>query len=138
MWRSCVVQLHESLIRNYFTYRCHGNVGSKNFDKTIKSSLSTKQSHHSGSKNILKKNDSIISDATKVAYDMYHTSIAEYKVQSDGLDNLDVDDAIEKHASHTSISLIKHSISTQFQESVSFHFHQYRCNQCLMYFVIKI
>ena len=41
---------------------------------------------------------------------MYYASIAEYKHQSDGLDNLDFDNAIDKHASHTSISLIKQSI----------------------------
>ena len=39
---------------------------------------------------------------------MYYASIAEYKHQSDGLDHLDFDDATDKHASHTSISLIKH------------------------------
>ena len=43
---------------------------------------------------------------------MYYESIAEYKFQFDGLDNLDFDEAIVKHASHTSISLIKQSIST--------------------------
>ena len=105
MWRNHVVKLHKNSIRNYFTHRCNDNVGSKNFYKTIKPFLSTKQSHYSGSKIILKEYDSIISDVSKVAdiCNVYYESIAEYKFQSDGLDNLDFDEAIAKHASHTSI-----------------------------------
>ena len=112
MWRNRVVKLHKNSIRNYFTHRCHGNVGSKKFYKTIKPFLSTKQSCYSGSKIVLKENDSIISDASKVAdiSNMYYASIAEYQFQSDGLDNLNFAEAITKHASHTSISLIKQSI----------------------------
>ena len=53
-----MVLLHKNLIRKYFTHPCHGNVGNKNFCKTIKPFLSTKQSYHSGSKIILKENDS--------------------------------------------------------------------------------
>ena len=48
--RNRVVKLHKNSIRNYFTHRCHGNVGSKNFHKTIKPFLSTKQPCYSGSK----------------------------------------------------------------------------------------
>ena len=123
MWRNHVVKLHKNSNKNYLTHRCNDNVGSKNFYKTIKPFLSTKQSHYSGSKIVLKENDSIISDLSKVAdiFNMYYESIAEYKFQSDGLDKLDFDEAIMKHASHTSISLIK-------------HFHRYRCNQCLNIF----
>ena len=119
--RNRVVKFHKNAIRNYFTHRWHGNVGSKNFYKTIKPSLSTKQSYCSGSKIILKENDSIISDASKVAdiFNMYYASIAEYKHQSDGLDNLDFDNAIDKHASHTSISLIKQCISGNYGFSFS-------------------
>ena len=40
MWRNRVVKLHKNSIRNYFTHRCHGNVGSKNFYKTIEPFLS--------------------------------------------------------------------------------------------------
>ena len=121
MWRNRVVKLHKNSISNYSTHRCHGNVGSKNFYKTIKPFLSTKQSHYSGSKIILKEDDSIISGASKVAdiFDMYYASIAEYKHQSDGLNNLDFDNAIDKHASHTSISLIKQSISGNYESSFS-------------------
>ena len=121
MWRNRVVKLHKNSISNYFTHRCHGNVGSKNFYKTIKPFLSTKQSHYSGSKMILKEDDSIISGASKVAdiFNMYYASIAEYKHQSDGLNNLDFDNAIDKHASHTSISLIKQSISGNYESSFS-------------------
>ena len=54
MWRNRVVKLHKNSIRNYFTHRCHGNVGSKNFYKTIKPFLSTKQSCYCGSKIVLK------------------------------------------------------------------------------------
>ena len=87
---------------------------------TIKPFLSTKQSY-SGSKIILKENDSIISDSYKVAdiFNMYYKSIAEYKFQDDGLHNLDFDNAIAKHASHTSISLIKQSISVNYEFSFS-------------------
>ena len=87
----------------------------------IKPFLSTKQSHYSGSKIIWKEDDSIISGASKVAdiFNMYYASIAEYKHQSDGLDNLDFDNAIDKHASHTSISLIKQSISGNYEFSFS-------------------
>ena len=42
-----------------------------------------------------------------------------YKHQNDGLDNLDFDNAIDKHASHTSISLIKQSISRNYEFSFS-------------------
>ena len=121
MWRNHVVKLHKNSIRNYFTHRCNDNVGSKNFYKTIKPFLSTKQSHYSGSKIVLKENDSIISDVSKVAdiFNMFYESIAEYKFQSDGLDNLDFDEAIMKHASHTSISLIKQSISRNYEFSFS-------------------
>ena len=121
MWRNRVVKLHKNSISNYFTHRCHGNVGSKNFYKTIKPFLSTKQSHYSGSKIILKEDDSIISGASKVAdiFNMYYASIAEYKHQSDGLNNLYFDNAIDKHASHTSISLIKQSISGNYESSFS-------------------
>ena len=45
---------------------------------------------------------------------MYYACVAEYKVQRHGLDNLNFDDAITKQASHTSISLIKHSISGNY------------------------
>ena len=121
MWRNRVVKLHKNSISNYFTHRCHGNVGSKNFYKTIKPFLSTKQSHYSGSKIILKEDDSIISGASKVAdiFNMYYASIAEYKHQSDGLNNLDFDNAIDKHASHASISLMKQSISGNYESSFS-------------------
>ena len=121
MWRNHVVKLHKNSIRNYFTNRWNDNVGSKNFYKTIKPFLSTKQSHYSGSKIVLKENDSIISDVSKVAdiFNMYYDSIAEYKFQSDGLDNLDFDEAIMKHSSHTSISLIKQSISRNYEFSFS-------------------
>ena len=40
-------------------------------------------------------------------------------VESDGLDNLDFDNAIDQHASHTSISLIKQSISGTYEFSFS-------------------
>ena len=112
-----MVKLNKNSIRNYLTHCCHGNVGSKNFYKTIKPFLSTKPSCYSGSKIVLKGNDSIISDASKVAdiFNMYYASIAECKFQSDGLDNLNFDDAITKQASHTSISLIKHAISRNYK-----------------------
>ena len=57
-------------------------------------------------------------------------SIAEYKFQSDGLDNLNFDYAITKHASQTSISLIKQSLLGNYE----FSFHRHRCNQCLNIF----
>ena len=78
-WRNRVVKLHKNSIRNYFTHRCNSNVGSKIFYKTITPFLSTKQSY-SGSKIVLKENDSIISDTYKVAdiFNMYYKSIAEY------------------------------------------------------------
>ena len=81
----------------------------------------TKQSHYSGSKIIIQENDSIISDASKVAdiFNMYYVSIAEYKHQNDGLDHLDFDNAIDKHASYTSISLIKQTISENYEFSFS-------------------
>ena len=88
----------------------------------IKLFVSTKQSHYSGSKIVLKENDSIISDVSKVAdiFDMYYESIAEYEFQSDGPDNLDFDELIAKHASHTSISLIiKQCISRNYEFSFS-------------------
>ena len=96
MWRNHVVKLHKNSIRNYFTHRCNDNFGSNFFYKTIKPFLSTKQSHYSGSKIVLWGNDSIISDVSKVAdiFNMYYESTAEYKFQSDGLDNLDFDEAI--------------------------------------------
>ena len=121
LWRNRVVKLHKNSIRNYFTHRHHGNVGSKNFYKTIKPFLSTKQSCHCGSKIALKENDSVISDASKVVdtFNIYYASIAEYKFQSDGLDNLNFDDAITTHASYTSISLIKQSISGNYEFSFS-------------------
>ena len=121
MWRNRVVKLHKNSIRNYFTHRCNDNVGRKNLYKTIKLFLSTKQSHYSGLEIVLKENDSIISDVFKVAdiLNMYYESIAEYKFQSDGLDNLDFNDAIAKHASHTSISLIKQFISRNYEFSFS-------------------
>ena len=50
---------------------------------------------------------------------MYYASIAEYQFKSYGLDNLNFADAITKHASHTSISLIKHSISGNYEFSFS-------------------
>ena len=105
-----MVNLHKNSNISYFTRRCNDNVGSKNFYKTIKPFLSTKQSHNSGSKIVLKENDSIISDVSKVADELiiYYESIAEYKLQSNGLDNFD--DATAKHASHTSILLVKQSI----------------------------
>ena len=110
-----MVKLHKNSIRNYFTHRCNGNVGSKNFYKTIKPFLSTKQSYR-GSKIVLNENYSIVSDAYKVPdiFNMYYKSIAEYKFLDDGLHNLDFDNAIAKHASHTSISLIKQSISVNY------------------------
>ena len=121
IWRNHVVKLHKNSIRSYFTHPCNDNVGSNNFYKTIKPFLSTKQSHYGGSKIVLKENDSIISDVSKVAdiFNMYCDSIAEYKFQSDGLDNLDFDQAIAKHASHTSIPLIKQSISRNYEFSFS-------------------
>ena len=120
MWRNRVKKLHKNSIRNHFTHRCNGNVGSKTFYITIKPFLSTKQSY-SGSKIVLKENDSIISDAYIVAdiFNMYYKSIAEYKFQDDVLHNLDFDNAIVKHASQTSISFIKQSISVNYEFSFS-------------------
>ena len=70
---------------------------------------------------MLKENDSIISGASTVAdiFYMCYASIAEYKLQSDGLDNLNFGDVITKHVSHTSISLTKHSISGNYEFSFS-------------------
>ena len=50
---------------------------------------------------------------------MYYKSIVEYKFQDDGLHNLDFDNMIAKHASHTSISLIKQSIYANYELSFS-------------------
>ena len=67
------------------------------------------------------ENDSIIYDAYQVAdiFNICYNSIAEYKFQGDVLHNLDFDNAIVKHASHTSISLIKQSISGNYELSFS-------------------
>ena len=66
---------------------------------------------------VLKENDSIIYDASKVVgiFNISHESITEYKFQSDGLNDLDFDYAIAKHASHTSTSLVKQSISEKYK-----------------------
>ena len=50
---------------------------------------------------------------------MYYAFIAEYKHESSGLNNLDFDNVIDKHASHTSISLLKQSISGNYKFSFS-------------------
>ena len=43
-------------------------------------------------------------------FNVYYASIAEYKGTSDGLDKLDINDAVEKHVSNQSVKLIKTNI----------------------------
>ena len=80
MWRNRVVNWHKNSFRNYFTQRYHGNVGNKNFDKTIKSFLTITQSNYIGSKIVLKEtwllsDEHIVADIFYMSYEY----IAEYK-----------------------------------------------------------
>ena len=82
------------------------------FYKTVSPFLSDKPSSSNG-KIILCDDGNIISDSSQVAniFDMYYSSISEYEGTPDGLDFLTFEDAVLKHASHESISLIKQHIA---------------------------
>ena len=104
-------------IRVYFQRKCNSQVGGKNFYKTVKPFLCTKSSDIS-SKIVLREDDNIISNPSKVAeiFNLYYASIAEYKSQPDGLNECNIHDLISKHAGHKSIHLINQhkSVTTRF------------------------
>ena len=76
----------------------------------------------------------IISDPLQVAgiFNLYYSSVSEYKDDNDGLDILNIGKVIAKHASHKSIELIKRHVTTSdtyFFKAVSQECFQIYINQ---------
>ena len=111
--RNKVVKLQKISVQNYFHNKCNTGQGSKDFYKTIKPFISNKPSGNSA-KIILCENDIVLSEPIKVAetFNLYYSSISEYEGSSDGLDKLSFSDAVTKHSSHASITLIRGKVST--------------------------
>ena len=107
-WRNKFVKLRKISIQNYFDRRCNKKHNPRDFYKTVSPFLSDKPSSSNG-KIILCDDGNIILDSSQVAniFNMYYSSISEYDGIPDGLDCLTFEDAVLKHASHESISLIK-------------------------------
>ena len=102
-------------IRTYFKQRCDDDRQKKNFYKTVKPFLSGNRSHTCGDKIILREEGSILSKPIDVAevFNAYYASISQYKNVPDGLDNLNFDEAVRKHASHESILLINKYVTIE-------------------------
>ena len=120
-WRNKVVKLRYSSINNYFHKKCSGRTGGKDFFNTIKPFLSDKSSGRQTSNILLCENDKIISEPALVTevFNKYYSSLAEYKNVPDSLDNLPLEQIINKHAAHQSIEMIKSNVNA----SNTFDFH---------------
>ena len=108
-WRNKVVSLNRCSIRKYFDEKCNTPNNSSSFFKTISPYVTDKKLTN-GSNIILNENDEIVSDSFEVAniFNMYYQSIANYDGMSDSLCELELDEILDKHVSHSSIKLIKH------------------------------
>ena len=99
-WWNRVVSVKNASLRKYFSQQSSRS-NHKDFYKMVKPFFSDKN-NNTDSKLFLRENDSIISDPIQVAeiFNAYYVSLAEYKCEYDGLDCLDLDQAISKHANH--------------------------------------
>ena len=118
-WRNKVNTLNHKSIAQYFENKCSGNPSPKQFFSTIKPYMSDKAS----SKNnriILQEGPDIIIRPQAVAdiFNAYYASIADYPHDVDGVDAMDLDSALKKHADHPSVTLIKQHVYTESR----FHF----------------
>ena len=132
-WRNKVTKLRKISIQRYFDQRCSSRCSSKDFYKTVKPFLSD-NNFCSGNKIILSEDKNIISDPLQVAniFNLYYSSVSEYKDDNDGLDILNLGEVIAKHASHKSIELIKRHVTasdTFFFKAVSPECFQKYINQ---------
>ena len=107
-WRNKVVKLRKISIQNYFDRRCNTKHNPRDFYKTVCPFLSDKPSSSNG-KIILCDDGDIISDPSQVAniFNVYYSSTSAYNGIPDGLDSLTFEDAVLRHTSHESITLIK-------------------------------
>ena len=101
----------------------------RDFYKSVSPFLSDKPSSSNG-KVILCDDGNIVSDSTQVAniFNMHYSSISEYDGTPDGLDCLTFEDAVLKHASHESISLINQH--TAPRETFRFKLVSYETFKC--------
>ena len=111
-FRNQVVKLRNKSIRKYFDERCNRQYASRSFFKTVKPFISS-NSATNGSRITLLEDKEVISEPLKVAeiFSKYYASIAEYKCETDGLDEISFHQAISKYLHHGSIALIKKRIS---------------------------
>ena len=70
--------------------------------------LSDRAQSSSSSNVILREEDVLVTDPVHVAevFNTYYASVAEYESTPDGLDNLTLDSAVNKHRNHESVFLI--------------------------------
>ena len=108
-WRNKVVKLWKISIQNYFDRRCNTQHDPMDFYKTLCPFLTDKPSSSNCKIILCDDGDIIISDPSRVAniFNMYNSSISAYNGIPDGPDSLTFEDAVLKHASHESITLIE-------------------------------
>ena len=116
-----VSYIRKDSIKEYIGNSCNKDVGSKKFYNTLKLYISSKSSSNNGNRIILRDNEKVVSNPIEVAniFNEYFASIAEYSDIYDGLDELSLHEAIQKHADHDSIQNIKDNV---IRENV-FHFY---------------
>ena len=112
--RNRVVKLQRKSVQHYFDQKCSTQAGAKNFYKVVKPFISNKSSQNNNGRIILREEENIISEPTNVAeiFNMYYSSLAQYKHEYDGLDTIDFVEIIDKHSSHSGVELIKNNITS--------------------------
>ena len=112
--RNKVVKLKHKSIQRYFDNKCGSQAGNRNFYKIIKPIISQKSHLYHDARIILREDDNIVSDPVRVAdiFNKYYLSLADYDCDYDGLDTASITDIICKHSSHSSVNVIKKTISS--------------------------
>ena len=108
------MKLQRKPVQHYFDQKCSTQAGAKNFYKVVKPFVSNKSSQNNNGRIILREEENIISEPANVAeiFNMYYSSLAQYKHEYDGLDTTDFVEIIDKHLSHSSVELIKNNITS--------------------------
>ena len=86
----------------------------KKFYKVVKPFKSIKSSQNNNGRIILREKENITSEPANVAeiFNIYYSSLAQYKHEYDGLYTTDFVQIIDQHSSHRSVELIKNNITS--------------------------
>ena len=109
-----VVKLQRKSVQHYFDQKCSTQAGAKNFYKVVQPFISRKSSPNNKGRKILREEENIICEPANVAeiFNMYYSSLAQYKHEYDGLDTADFIEIKDKHSSHSNVELIKNNITS--------------------------